>query len=81
MTKQVKSKSFEELQDSIDTIKNWYFPIGTIVELRKITKEDCKKLSELHNTTIQQMEERYLDLDAVFVKYDYKKWYTQVSKE
>ena len=76
MTNQVKTKSFQEIRDSINDLKNWNLPKESIVELRKITKEDCKKLAEIAETGIktkEYMEERYLDLDAIVVKFNYQK--------
>jgi hypothetical protein len=80
MTNQVKTRSFEEIKDSLSTLKNWYFPTNSIVELRKITKEDCKRLATMHSMTQEYMEERYLDLDGVILTFDYKKWYKVLSK-
>lgn len=80
MTKQVKLRSFEEIETSLNSFKSWYFPQETTIELRKITIEDCKKISEIHNTTLEYMQERYLGLDAIFVEYDFEKWFRNLSK-
>lgn len=80
MTNQVKTRSFEEIKDSLSTLKNWYFPTNSILELRKITKEDCKRLATMHSMTQEYMEERYLDLDGIIATFDYKKWYKVLSK-
>jgi hypothetical protein len=84
MTNQVKTKSFQEIRDSINDLKNWNLPKESIVELRKITKEDCKKLAEIAETGIktkEYMEERYLDLDAIVIKFNYQKWYDKLENE
>jgi hypothetical protein len=80
MTNQVRTRSFEELKNALDSLKNWYFPTNSTVELRKITKEDCKRLSKIHESTQEYMEERYLDLDGVIATFDYKKWYNKLNK-
>lgn len=80
MTNQVRTRSFEELKNSLDSLKNWYFPTNSTVELRKITKEDCKRLATIHESTQEYMEDRYLDLDGVIATFDYKKWYDSESK-
>jgi len=80
MTNQVKTRSFEELKNSIITLKNWYFPTNSTTELRKITKEDCKRLATIHDSTQEYMEDRYLDLDGVILTFDYKKLYDKLSK-
>ena len=80
MTNQVKSRSFEELKDAVITLKNWYFPTNSTAELRKITKEDCKRLATIHGSTQEYMEDRYLDLDGVILTFDYKKLYDKLSK-
>jgi hypothetical protein len=80
MTNQVKSRSFEELKNAVTTLKNWYFPTNSTAELRKITKEDCKRLAKIHLTTQEYMEDRYLDLDGVILTFDYKKLYDKLSK-
>ena len=80
MTNQVKTRSFEELKNALDSLKNWYFPTNSTVELRKITKEDCKRLATIHDSTQEYMEDRYLDLDGVILTFDYKKWYNKLNK-
>jgi hypothetical protein len=80
MTNQVKSRSFEELKDAVITLKNWYFPTNSTAELRKITKEDCKRLATIHDSTQEYMEDRYLDLDGVILTFDYKELYDKLSK-
>jgi len=80
MTNQVKTRSFEELKNALDSLKNWYFPKNSTVELRKITKEDCKRLATIHGSTQEYMEDRYLDLDGVIATFDYKKWYNKLNK-
>jgi hypothetical protein len=80
MTNQVKSRSLEELKNAIITLKSWYFPTNSTAELRKITKEDCKRLATIHGSTQEYMEDRYLDLDGVILTFDYKKLYDKLSK-
>lgn len=79
MTNQVKTRSFEEIKNALDSLKNWYFPTNSTVELRKITKEDCKRLAKIHESTQEYMEERYLDLDGVILTFDYKKLYNKLN--
>ena len=80
MTNQVRTRSLEELKNAVITLKNWYFPTNSTAELRKITKEDCKRLATIHESTQEYMEDRYLDLDGVIATFDYKKWYKELSK-
>ena len=80
MTNQVRTRSFEELKNSIITFKSWYFPKNSTAELRKITKEDCKRLATIHDSTQEYMEDRYLDLDGVILTFDYKELYDKLSK-
>jgi hypothetical protein len=81
MTNQVRTRSFEEIKDSLNTLRNWYFPKNSTVELRKITKEDCKRLATIHGSTQEYMEDRYLDLDGIIVTYDYQKWYDKLKDD
>jgi len=80
MTNQVRTRSLEELKNAVITLKNWYFPTNSTAELRKITKEDCKRLATIHGSTQEYMEDRYLDLDGVILTFDYKKLYDKLSK-
>ena len=80
MTNQVRTRSFEELKNTLDSLKSWYFPKNSTVELRKITKEDCKRLATIHGSTQEYMEDRYLDLDGVITTYDYQKWFNELNK-
>ena len=80
MTNQVRTRSLEELKNAVITLKNWYFPTNSTAELRKITKEDCKRLATIHGSTQEYMEDRYLDLDGVILTFDYKKLYDKLNK-
>ena len=80
MTNQVRTRSLEELKNAVITLKNWYFPTNSTAELRKITKEDCKRLATIHGSTQEYMEDRYLDLDGVITTYDYQKWFNELNK-
>ncbi len=80
MTKQVK-KSIEQVEDDIVVLKNWFLPKGSKIELRKFTTQDCQRLSKIHGEDQKYFEDRYLDLDGVFIEYNYEKWYNDLKNE
>lgn len=80
MTNQVK-KSIEQIEDSIAVLKNWYLPEDSKIELRKFTTQDCQKLSKIHKLDQKYFEDRYLDLDGVFIEYNYEKWYNDLKNQ
>jgi hypothetical protein len=79
MTKQVK-KSIEQIENVISYFSR-FLPEGSKIELRKFTKQDCQRLSKIHLSDQKYFEDRYLDLDGVFIEYNYEKWYNDLKNK
>ena len=80
-TKSVLNTNIPKIKNRLDNI-NWDIPSDFVKssEFRKLTIKDLQKLSKFYNKDLKYFTERYSDMDAIVIEFNYKKWFNKLLK-